>query len=74
MRVKINFEVCKGCGLCIKACPKAVLAIGDASNKSGYFAATVANPEQCISCCACAYMCPDSAIEVQDLKKEVQNG
>ncbi|MEG1528381.1 MAG: 4Fe-4S binding protein [Clostridia bacterium] len=66
MQVKISFEVCKGCGLCVKACPKKVLAIGEKSNRAGYFVAQVANPEQCIGCCACAYMCPDSAVEVQN--------
>ncbi|MDD3832056.1 MAG: 4Fe-4S binding protein [Clostridia bacterium] len=65
MQVKIDFERCKGCGLCVNACPKKVLCIGDKSNKGGYFVARVDKPEQCIGCCACAYMCPDSCVEVE---------
>lgn len=65
MKVQINFEVCKGCGLCVTACPKKILKLGAKSNKNGYFAVECVNYDQCIACAACAYMCPDSALEVR---------
>ena len=55
---------CKGCGLCIAACPQQVLASSGALNKSGYNVAHVEHPEACIGCAFCAMTCPDIAIEV----------
>lgn len=66
MQVKIDFEICKGCGLCVSACPKKILKIGEKSNKNGYFVAVCADNSACIGCCACAYMCPDTAVEVKN--------
>lgn len=60
----IESDRCKGCSLCIGACPKKVLAIGTESNKSGYYTAVVVAPEKCIGCCLCAFMCPDCCITV----------
>ena len=31
-KVKVDFEVCKGCGLCVLACPKHLLQLGKNSN------------------------------------------
>lgn len=63
--ITISKEVCKGCGLCVNACPKEVIAIGSESNKAGYFTAESVNPEKCIGCALCAMMCPDTCIEVE---------
>jgi 2-oxoglutarate ferredoxin oxidoreductase subunit delta len=65
MKVQIDFEVCKGCGLCVAACPKKILQIGKKSNRHGYYAVECIDEEKCIACAACAYMCPDSALEVK---------
>ncbi|MGN1100389.1 MAG: 4Fe-4S binding protein [Christensenellales bacterium] len=65
---KLTFrnEYCKGCGLCVSACPKKILAISDTeSNKNGYFLAYCVDESKCVGCAACATMCPDCVIEVE---------
>ena len=62
--VTIDKESCKGCGLCIAACPNHVLAFSGELNNSGYNVVHVEKPEDCIGCAFCALTCPDVAIEV----------
>lgn len=47
---------CKGCGICIAFCPKAVLAAGEDGVPQ------VVAPEACIGCRMCELRCPDFAI------------
>ena len=64
-KVTIELDTCKGCGLCVSACPKDVLKLSETvSNKNGYFVAEVVN-DDCIGCASCAMMCPDVAITVE---------
>jgi 2-oxoglutarate ferredoxin oxidoreductase subunit delta len=62
-RIKIDSERCKGCGLCLTACPNNVIAIAGKSNSKGYFPAESTGPD-CTGCTNCAIVCPDCAIEV----------
>ena len=62
--VVIDKDRCKGCGLCIAACPHQVLAFSGELNKSGYNVVHMENPEACVGCAFCAQICPDIAIEV----------
>lgn len=63
--IKINKELCKGCGLCVKACPKKILRLSETeSNNSGYFVMECFDMNNCIGCASCAITCPDVAIEV----------
>ena len=65
VKVTINELICKGCGLCARACPKGVLALAKVKlNAKGYHPAEVVRPEDCIGCAMCAQICPESAIEV----------
>lgn len=60
--VVIDRERCKGCELCIPACPPAVLRMSVARNRSG-----VPYPELvpgCTGCGACLLVCPDFCFEV----------
>jgi 2-oxoglutarate ferredoxin oxidoreductase subunit delta len=63
-RVLVDKERCKGCELCITACPRSVLAMSDVFNGSGYHYSVAVRGEDCTSCTFCAVMCPDTCIEI----------
>jgi len=62
-KIVIHTERCKGCGLCVTACPKNCIVISTYSNRSGYFPAEFSSND-CTGCTACAVICPDAIIEV----------
>lgn len=53
---------CKGCELCIPACPIDILSMSTEFNTNG-FRFPVLQPG-CTGCTACQAVCPDFAIEV----------
>jgi 2-oxoglutarate ferredoxin oxidoreductase subunit delta len=63
-RLVFREERCKGCGLCLEACPKKILHFPGQFNKNGYNIAACREISQCIACAMCARSCPDVAIEV----------
>ncbi len=63
-KVTIDRNRCKGCELCVHACPKGVLAMSEEINEKGYFFAQVKNQDDCTACRFCAMVCPDVAIEI----------
>ena len=65
-KLTFNKELCKGCGLCVQACPKNVLAVSDKnSNGKGYYVVEAVNEKDCFACAFCATMCPDCVITVE---------
>ncbi len=65
-RVSFQVDLCKGCGLCVAACPRKILAISTSElNKKGYHPAHIVDPSKCIACAMCATMCPDVVITVE---------
>jgi 2-oxoglutarate ferredoxin oxidoreductase subunit delta len=63
-RVIIDRECCKGCELCVDACPRSVLVMSHDFNTSGYHYSVAAAAQRCNSCTFCAVMCPDMCIQV----------
>ena len=62
----VNENICKGCELCIVACPRGLIILAkDKINSKGYHPAHLTDPEQCTGCRSCAMMCPDVAITVE---------
>ena len=64
-KVTFNENLCKGCGLCVGACPKGIVALSNKLNAKGYHPAEVKEQEKCIGCAFCATMCPDCIIKVE---------
>lgn len=65
-KVTFNEDRCKGCGLCVDACPKKLLIIDkDRLNIKGHSPAVMTDMDKCIGCAFCATMCPDCVITVE---------
>ncbi len=56
--VRINTEECKGCGLCVEACPPKVLELAPDLNQYGAHPAHYIG-ERCTGCGICFYACPE---------------
>ena len=65
-RIIVDQKYCKGCGLCVDACPEDIMALDmEQISSMGYNPAHCTNAEACTACLACAQMCPDVAITVE---------
>jgi formate hydrogenlyase subunit 6/NADH:ubiquinone oxidoreductase subunit I len=65
-RARIDRDMCKGCGLCVKRCPMEALRLEEspeAHSETGKVA--VLNRDVCIGCGVCAYKCPTGAIVLE---------
>ncbi len=62
--IKIDKKYCKGCELCVQACPMQIISMSKEINVKGYFFAQLVEPTKCIGCQLCAITCPDVAIDV----------
>lgn len=67
--VVVNAQRCKGCNLCVVACPTKVLELHpDEVNDKGYHYSYMKEAENCIGCASCATVCPDGCITVYKVK------
>ena len=62
--IVVDTEKCKGCELCVVACPSKVLKLHESVNGKGYHYSYMNEPESCTGCMNCALVCPDSVITV----------
>ncbi len=68
----IATERCKGCELCITACPHGVLALDSTFvNPLGYHPVRLLDAHGCTSCALCARVCPDAVFTIYAPRKEV---
>lgn len=65
-KVIVDNNICKGCEMCVIACPKSILALDRSiTNNKGYHPVHVTDGSQCTGCGSCTIMCPDVAIRVE---------
>jgi 2-oxoglutarate ferredoxin oxidoreductase subunit delta len=65
-RLTFDNENCKGCLLCVDACPKKILELDvQRVNGRGYNPLKCIDIETCTACGICAQICPDSVIKVE---------
>jgi 2-oxoglutarate ferredoxin oxidoreductase subunit delta len=66
----IASDRCKGCELCITACPHHVLALDErVVNHLGYHPVRLTDPAGCTSCVLCARVCPDVVFTIYAPRK-----
>jgi NAD-dependent dihydropyrimidine dehydrogenase PreA subunit len=56
--VETNPEECKGCGLCVEACPPKLLVLAKSLNRYGYHPAQYVG-HGCSGCGICYFACPE---------------
>ena len=66
--IVVDIERCKGCEVCLDACPNDVLAMEKEVNGKGYHYSYMENPEDCVGCSNCAIVCPDGVITVYRMR------
>jgi 2-oxoglutarate ferredoxin oxidoreductase subunit delta len=69
----IASDRCKGCELCVAACPRDCLALDTATvNRLGYHPIELVSPGTCTSCAFCARVCPDTVFTVLAAPREAR--
>jgi 2-oxoglutarate ferredoxin oxidoreductase subunit delta len=69
-QLRIDEEECKGCSLCIEACPPKVIGLNEGLNHYGYRTAMYLG-SGCTGCGICFMVCPEpGAITVYRLVRE----
>ncbi len=62
-QIKIDYERCDGCGICVKSCNVDVIRMDEEGKK-----AVVKYPQDCMLCDYCEIDCPQNAIYVSPEK------
>lgn len=69
--IVVDTERCKGCALCVEACPHEVIALVQKRvNVHGYRYVESAVADACVGCAACGVVCPDGCITVYRKKED----
>ena len=65
VKFSIKEELCKGCELCVRACPKKLLQLSpDKLNDKGYHPVMITDVEACVASGSCFRTCPDTVISI----------
>ncbi len=75
MSIKVNPELCSGCGVCVDSCPFNVIEIIDrqeANKKHSKYERIAVIKDGCNLCGACEDICPLDAITITKVKKKVK--
>ncbi len=56
--LRVDVNECKGCGLCVEACPPKVIGMSERLNHYGYRTAVYAG-SGCTGCGICFMVCPE---------------
>lgn len=65
VKFTIKEALCKGCELCVRACPKNLLKLApDKLNEKGYHPVMITDAEECVACGSCFRTCPDTVITI----------
>jgi len=56
--LRVDIDECKGCGLCVEACPPKAIHLSERLNHYGYRTATYAG-KGCTGCGICFMACPE---------------
>lgn len=71
--VNVIADLCKGCELCVHACPSQNLSMSPGLNAKGYHPAVFSYEGKkgpCTACGICYWICPDMAIsEIKRVKQ-----
>jgi 2-oxoglutarate ferredoxin oxidoreductase subunit delta len=67
--IVVDQSICKGCEICISACPQESIGLSEQINSIGYRFATLVK-DNCTGCVNCALVCPEAAITVYRQPKE----
>lgn len=71
--IRVREGYCKGCELCINACPKEAIALAsERLNVKGYHPAEPVS-DLCTGCGICALVCPEAAIIVHRRARAVRS-
>jgi 2-oxoglutarate ferredoxin oxidoreductase subunit delta len=62
--IHVDAERCKGCALCVAACPQGGIRLAAETDRRGIRIAEAADAKRCTACGACYAVCPDVAITV----------
>jgi len=57
-QMRVDVDECKGCGLCVDACPPRVIVLNEKLNRYGYRTAMYTGVS-CTACGICFMVCPE---------------
>lgn len=63
--IHVDKDLCKGCNICIRFCPKGIFTKSNCRNANGMPLPGFSRTEQCVCCRLCERLCPDGAISVR---------